>query len=90
MKKSVKTVLIVLGILIALVLIDTIQAFAFDNSPVLKKREYYNGGDLYYKDTGLLVDTYCGTNGNKDTVMKGFSYSISDDTYDEIIKGVAE
>ena len=88
MKKTVKKILVVLGILIALVLIDTVQAFTFDNSPILKIRKYYNGGDLNYKDVGLFVDTYCGTNGNKDTVIKGFSYSISDDTFDYLYKGI--
>lgn len=86
MKNSIKTIVIVLGILMVFVFIDTIQAFCFDNSPVLKIREYYNGGDLNYKDKGLFIDTYCGTNGNKDTVIKGFSYSISGGTSDEKYK----
>lgn len=83
MKKGIKTILLVLGILMVIVLIDTIQAFYFDNSPVLKIREYYNGGNLNYKDKGLFVDTYCETNGNKHTVIKGGHYSISDDTFYE-------
>lgn len=86
MKKHVKKIILILGLLIFILLIDTAQALVFDNSPLFKVREYYNGGDLNYRDKGLLVDTWCGTNGNKDTVIKGFSYSISDDTYDDINK----
>lgn len=74
-----KKVLIIIGIIIGIVLIDSIQALVFDNNPLLKIREYYNGGDLYYKDKGILVDTYCGTNGIKDTTIKGFSYSLDYD-----------
>ncbi|MBR7133318.1 MAG: hypothetical protein IKD04_07270 [Clostridia bacterium] len=87
MKKYVKRIILILTILIFILLIDTAQALVFNNSPLFRVREYYNGGDLNYRDKGLLVDTWCGTNGNKDTVIKGFSYSISDDTYDDINKG---
>lgn len=86
MKKTVKITLITVGVLFLVLLIDTAQALAFDNSPLLKIREYYNGGDLYYKDKGLLVDTYCRTNGNEDTVIKWFGYSISDINRDEEYK----
>ncbi len=90
MRKTEKRILNVLLIVVPIILLDTIQAFIFDNSPILKIREYYDGGDLYYKDKGLLVDTYCGMNGKKDTVIKGFSYSVSEDAYDEAYKGVSE
>ncbi len=83
MKKVIKRASVIIGIVVAVLVLDSIQALVFDNSPFIKVRKYYNGGDLYYKDGGLLVETYCGTNGNKDTVIKGFSYSLSDDTYDE-------
>lgn len=86
MKKSIKKASIVIGIIIAVLVLDSIQALAFDNSPLIKVRKYYDGGNLHYKDGGLLVETYCGTNGNKDTVIKGFSFSLSDDTYDEEYK----
>lgn len=86
MRKAVKKVSIVIVIVVAVLVLDSIQALVFDNSPLIKVRKYYNGGDLNYKDGGLLVETYCGTNGNKDTVIKGFSYSLSDDTYDEEYK----
>lgn len=86
MKKTVKIILITLGILIVVLLVDSIQALVFDNSPLFRYRVYYNGGEWNYRDKGLLVDTVCGTNGQKDTVLKGFSPSIADDTYDEAYK----
>ena len=76
MKKTIKIAVIVFVALIALFVIDTVQALAFDSSPLIKVREYYNGGNINYRDKGLLVDTWCGTNGKKDTVIKGFSYSL--------------
>lgn len=79
MKKGIRKVLIVIGIVVGIILIDSIQALVFDNNPLLKIREYYNGGNLNYKDKGILVDSYCGTNGIKDTVIKGFSYSLAYD-----------
>ncbi|MBR5228103.1 MAG: hypothetical protein IKV94_05665 [Clostridia bacterium] len=77
MKKRIRIILIVVITLIGILILDTIQALYFDNSPILKIREDYNGGTLYYKDKGLWVDTYMCTDGNKTTVLKGFSYSCS-------------
>ncbi len=70
MKKNVKIILIVLGILIGIVLVDTLQAKFFDNKPILKIVEDYNGGDLYQKHKGVLVNTYIYTDGKKETVFK--------------------
>lgn len=75
----VKKALIVIGIIMGIILLDSIQAIVFDNNPIFKIRDYYNGGQLQYKDKGFLVDTYCGVNGRKDTVIKGYSYSLSYD-----------
>ena len=75
-----KQVLTFIGLIIVIIILDTIIALNFDTSPLIKIREYYNGGDLNYVDKGILVDTYCGTNGIKDTTMKGFSYSLDYDT----------
>lgn len=78
MKNSIlKTILIIIGITIGIIILDSVQAFVFDNNPFIKIKEYYNGGDLNYKSKGLLVDTINCSNGNKDTVIKGFSYSCS-------------
>ena len=75
MNKSVKIVLIILGILIGIVLVDTCQAKIFDNKPVLKIVEDYNGGNLYQKHKGILIDTYVYTNGTKETVFKWEKYA---------------
>ena len=43
MKKSLKITLIVLGILLGIIILDTLQAKVFDNSPIIKLRETYYG-----------------------------------------------
>ena len=55
--KIKRTILIILVVL-SIVLIDTVQAKIFNNRPVISIVEDYNGGDLYQKSKGLLVDTY--------------------------------
>jgi len=80
MKRIIKNICIGLCIFIFIIIIDSIQAMWLNNSPLIKIREDYNGGDLYCVDRGILVDTYYGTNGKKDAVIKGFSYSLTDDT----------
>jgi len=80
MKKIVKCLLLTLNIVIVIIIVDSVQAMWLNNSPFIKIRENYNGGDLYCVDRGILVDTYYGTNGKKDAVIKGFSYSLTDDT----------
>ena len=73
-KVIITIVLVVLGVLI----IDTAQALIFNNSPIIRIRENYNGGNLYCKDKGILVDTYTCSTGKKYTTFKGGSYSCSD------------
>lgn len=77
MKKNLKKFLIIIGAIIGIILLDSIQALFFDNNPIIKIKEYYNGGDLNYKSKGILVNTYNCTNGKKDTQLKGFSYSCN-------------
>jgi len=77
MKKQIKKIFIIIFVIIGVILLDSIQAFIFDNNPIIKIKEYYNGGNLNYKSKGILVDTINCTNGKKDTVLKGFSYSCS-------------
>ena len=72
-----KKILIVIVVIVGIVLVDSIQALVYDTNPIIKIKEYYNGGDLNYKSKGLLVDTINCSNGNRDTVIKGFSYSCS-------------
>ncbi len=71
MKKSVKITLIVLGVLVSAIVLDTIQAKVFDNSPLLKVRETYYGGSTYYIDKGIFVNHYhCNNNENVTTWKK--------------------
>lgn len=57
MKKSVKITLIVVGILVSIILLDTLQARILKNSPIISwKEEWF---DSYsYVDRGILMDTY--------------------------------
>lgn len=75
MKKSVKVIIIVLAVLIGILIVDTIQAKLFNNKPILKIVEYYNGGNIYQKDKSILVDTITCTNGDKHTIFKWEKYS---------------
>ncbi len=90
MKKGLKITIIIFCIVIAVFVVDSAQALIFNNSPIIKVRKYYDGGTLHYKDGGLFVDTYCGVNGVKDTVIKGFSYSLTFDEKIEIIDKTKE
>ena len=86
-----KRILITIGIILGIILLDSFQALIFDNNPVIKIKEYYNGGDLNYISKSLLVDTYNCVNGKKNTAIKGFSYSCSNEINDakekiEIVK----
>ena len=77
MKKVIKTILIVIGVIVGVILLDSIQALVFDSNPIIKIKEYYNGGNINYKSKGIIVDTINCINGKKDTVIKGFSYSCN-------------
>ncbi len=71
MKKYIKVVLIVIGVIIGVILLDSIQALVFDNNPII-------GIDSRCcKRRGILVDTHYCDNGKKDTVIKGFSHSCN-------------
>jgi len=85
MMKNIKKILVIIGVVIAIIILDSILALSFDISPLVKIRKYYNGGNLNYVDRGILVDTYCGTNGIRDTTIKGFSYSLAYDPNIEIV-----
>lgn len=77
MNKTLKIIIITLVVIVLVILLDTIQALVFNSSPILKIKQHYNGGTLYCKDIGILVDTYNCVNGKKHTVAKGASYSCS-------------
>ena len=77
MKKSLKIVLIVFGILISIIILDTLQARIFNNSPFIKITENYNDGSVLKKDKGIFVYTYIFTSGKKVTVYRWTKYSPS-------------
>ena len=67
----IKKILIIIGIIIGIILLDSIQALVFDNNPIIGIQT------RNMKKVGILVETiHCG-NGKHDTVIKGFSYSCS-------------
>ena len=78
MKKSLKITLIVLGVLLGIILIDTIQAKIFDNSPLLKIRDNLDGGSTDYIDKGLFVNHYHCNNNEKVTTWKGEKFACSE------------
>lgn len=73
--KYKKYILIAVFSLIFLVIIDISQALIFQNSPVLKIREHFDGGTLYYKDKGLITYTYNCIGEKRKTVLKWEKYS---------------
>ena len=77
MNKTLKIIIITLVAIVLVILIDTVQALVFNNSPILKIKQHYNGGTLYCKDVGILVDTYKCVSGKKQTVVKGTTYECS-------------
>lgn len=57
MKKNVKIILIVVGVLIGLVLLDTLQARILKHSPIISWKEELSDDDSWV-DRGILMDTY--------------------------------
>jgi len=58
MKKSLKIVLICLSVLISVIILDTLQARLFKNSPLISIKEELS--DDSYVDRGIIIDTfYC-------------------------------
>ncbi len=82
MPKWIKIFLIIFSVLIVIVLIDTLQAKIFDNSPFLKITENYNDGNVLKKDKGIFVYTYVFQNGEKVTVYRWEKYSPPEDVKD--------
>ena len=75
LNKYKKYILIAVFSLIFLIIIDISQALIFQNSPVLKIREHFDGGTLYYKDKGLITYTYNCIGEKRKTVLKWEKYS---------------
>ena len=75
MKKSIKVILIFLGILVSIIVIDSLQAKILDNRPFIKVSENYDGGYVLKKDKGILVYTYVFIDGKKVTVYRWEKYA---------------
>ena len=75
MKKSLKITLIVIGVLVGIVAVDTLQAKIFNNSPILKVRENLNGDRTAYIDKGVFVNHYYCINKEEKTLFKGAKYT---------------
>lgn len=74
MKKITKTIAIIVLTIFGLLLIDTIQAKAFNNSPLFKLSEEYNSNIILRTDKGIFVETcYC-ANGEVHTYFKWNPY----------------
>ena len=73
MKKK-KIVIISLCSIIGLIFLDFIIALSFNNSPIIKIRDYYDGGDTVYKDKGIFTNTYKCSDGKTKTVLKTTKY----------------
>ncbi len=85
MKKSLKITLIVLGVLIGIIFLDTLQAKIFNNSPLLKIRDNLDGVSLDYVDKGLFVNYYHCNNSEKVTTWKStkFACSVKEESNEE-------
>ena len=75
MRINIKRIIVILFILLAFLIIDSAQAKIFNNRPILKVVEDYNGGNLYQKDKGIFVYTYIFTDGTQKTVFRWEKYS---------------
>ena len=69
-----KTLITTLCSIIGLIFLDFIIAFSFNNSPIIKIRDYYDGGATVYKDKGIFTNTYKCSNGKTKTVLKTTKY----------------
>ncbi len=77
MNKGFKITLIVLGVLVSVIILDTIQAKIFDNSPLLKIRENLDGGSIDYIDKGIFVNHYHCNNNEDVTTWKKTKFACS-------------
>ena len=57
MKKNTKIILIIVGVLVGVVLLDTLQARIFKHSPIISWKEELSDDDSWV-DRGILMDTY--------------------------------
>ena len=73
MKKK-KIIIITLCSIIGLIFLYFIVALSFNNSPIIKIRDYNNGVSTIYKDKGIITNTYKCSDGKTKTVLKTTKY----------------
>lgn len=73
MKKK-KIVIITLCFIIGLIFLDFIIALSLSISPIIKIRDYYDGGSTVYIDKGIFTNTYKCSDGKTKTVLKTTKY----------------
>ena len=56
MKKGLKITLIILGVLVGIIILDTLQARIFKTSPIISWKKQLDGDS--YVERGILMDTY--------------------------------
>ena len=69
-----KRIIIILCSIVGLIFLDFIVALSFNNSPIIKIRDYNNGGSTVYKDKGIFTNTYKCSDGKTKTVLKTTKY----------------
>ena len=72
--KQKKRIIIILCSIVGLIFLDFIVALSFNNSPIIKIRDYYNDGSTVYKDKGIFTNTYKCSDGKIKTVLKTTKY----------------
>lgn len=71
-KKYLRITLIIIGVIVGIILIDTLQARIFKNSPIISTRRELEDDDSYV-DKGVLIDTYYCTK-EKDIVTVSYHF----------------
>lgn len=74
MKKK-KIIIITIISIISLIFLDFLIALSFNNSPLIKIRDYYNSGSTVYVDKGIFTNTYKCFDGKTNTVLKTTKYA---------------
>lgn len=72
--KQKKRIIIILCSIVGLIFLDFIVALSFNNSPIIKIRDYCNDGSTVYKDKGIFTNTYKCSDGKTKTVLKTTKY----------------
>ena len=72
--KNKKIVMIILCSIVGLIFLDFIVALSFNNSPIIKIRNYNGDGSTVYKDNGIFTNTYKCSDGKTKTVLKTTKY----------------